>query len=143
MDYRKWLHRDAALLVEKYSGEVDIDQLMLNAEQNLLEVKKQLIVPRILTDLREARFPDVNDEMVEMLMDPIDRYPEKAVGLKLALYIGANYHSDFKKIFNYARLASQRKVSVVPFVNINDAFDWLGIATDEQRVICKQLNIEQ
>ncbi len=132
MDYKRFELRDRKVLIEVYQGTFGIEDI-LQLNENLLATISEAAEPLIiLADISKATFPDIPHEMIGELFKAIDEQSNKTDGMKVALYTGNNKFEDFEKASIYARLSSNRPISMIPFNFLHAAVQWLGLNEEEQ-----------
>jgi hypothetical protein len=106
MGHKIWKHRGGSLVVEKYTGEVQLDHKISNDDQILTEVPPGIDWLRCLTDVSKATFPDISHEQFAKAFQSIDKHSATSQEMKLAIYTGMNPIHDFEKIKTYAKHGS-------------------------------------
>ena len=139
MSYKKWEFRDGALIVEKFIGVVSWKQIVEGDEETFSSLDENLYEFRILSDISEATFPDVNFQNIETLFEPIKKNLSKTIGTKTAIYTGENNFEDFQKAMAYAEFGSTLPISIVTFNFLDAAMSWLGLTKQEQMEVRKKL----
>lgn len=142
MKYQKWEHRNGSLVAEKYSGNVEMDDIINNDDELLTDVPPEAGTLRVLTDISEATFHNIGPEEVAQLFQSIDAHAMKTGGMKLALYTGLNNWEDFRFVSDYSEHGSKRPMSVIPFNFLDSAMRWLDLSEKEQEQITKQLRVK-
>lgn len=135
MGYKKLFLRDGLLLIEKYYGVVDFDDIINADEEIYTDDFPSDETFLVLADLSEARFPNITYEQIVDLFKVIDQFAATTNGMKHAFYTGNMEMEDFNKAHKYIEVASSKALSMVPFSHLDLAYDWLGLSKDEKNAI--------
>lgn len=139
MAYQVWQYRNGTVLVEKYTGTMELNELISNDDDWLSTIPPEVDRILALTDISGASLQSMDVRQVGEAFKAVDKYWAKTNRMKIALYTGMNCFEDFQKASTYARHGSERALSIIPFVNLDKAMNWLGLTEQEQEVITVQL----
>lgn len=135
MKYKRWEFRNGVLLLEKYSGPVNLEGILEN-ERDIFTTKRdesqQLLA---LSDISEALLEDLKHDDIMRLFEVIDAYAYNTNGMKIALYTGNMNFEDFQKAYAYVEEAAKKPLSMISFNYLDLAMNWLGLTKEEQASI--------
>lgn len=139
MTYQKWEYRDGTVIVEKYTGELDLNTIRANDDAMFEAIQENVSRLLILIDLSKASLKNISFTDVEQIFSPILKYESITYGMKLALYVGLDDYEVFMKASKYAENDTRHPVSIIPFNFLETAMTWLGLSEAEQELITAQL----
>lgn len=139
MKYKTWTYRGGSLIVEKYHGEFSNEVLQQNEEEmfQLLENADDQLL--ILSDIREASFPDLTLEDMKEIIQVYEVNNKISQRLKTAIVTGANHFEDFNRAVDYAKISSENSTTMLVFNFLDSAMDWLRLDEDEKSQIKSDL----
>lgn len=139
MQYQCWYYRGGALVVEKYAGQVEADQVLDNDEEFLSRLEGPVDTLMVLSDLSEITFINLAIEEIAELFASFDKHLPRIKKIKLALYTGMSNNDLFQKVVSYSNHGNKRRMSAIPFVHLDMAMEWLGLSPAEQEAVREQL----
>lgn len=140
MKYRNWLYREGLLVVEKFTGKFNFDQIRtidILTENLDSDQSQQLLV---LTDLSDALFPEVEASQIEKVFGTIDKNISAIKGMKMAILANSDIYDEFIKANNFAIEATKRPITVMVFHTYQSAMNWLEVDENEQSNILKKIS---
>ncbi len=137
--YRFWAFRAGTLMVEQYIGEATSQEIIDNDKEMLKNAPSggKLL---LLSDIGQARFPDIPNTDIPSLFGPYQASSDKAHDMRVALYTGSNEWTDFDKANEYAKEGAIHSMNIVPFNRLESAMNWLGLTEKEKKEITSLLN---
>ncbi len=139
MQYQCWYYRGGALVVEKYTGQVEVDHILDNDEDFLSRLEGPIDVLLVLSDLSGITFANLPIEEIAALFASFDKHLPRIKKIKSALYTGMSNNDLFQKVISYSNLGTERRMSIIPFVHLDMALEWLDLTPAEQDSIKEKL----
>ena len=119
MKHKNWTLRNGIVVIEKYAGEVSLEDIISNDDQLLTDLPSKTKQLLWLTDISQARFTNISHEQLAETFQAIDAHINKTRGMKLAIHTGMNSFEDFEKAMTYANYGSERPLSVIFFNSLD------------------------
>lgn len=139
MQYQCWYYRGGALVVEKYTGQVEVDHVLDNDEDFLSRLEGSIDTLLVLSDLSGVSFANLPIEEIAGLFASFDKHLPRIKKIKSALYTGVSNNDLFQKVISYSNLGTERRMSIIPFVHLDMAMEWLDLTPAEQESIREKL----
>ena len=139
MNYECRVYRKGTLVVEKYTGIIEPNDVIDNTEKIFANTKPMPDKFLFLVDISEATLSSIEEEELYKLFKSADKYSSETIGMRLAFYTGSSFDEDFKKACLLARQGLDRQIVMVPFKILKDAMKWLGLSDEEHIQIRAQL----
>lgn len=138
MDYQRWKYPEHNLIIEKYSNDHGIDDILAHGK-GLYDDMKEGKPLFHLVDIAHATFSHLKYEELGLAFREIDNNPELTFGMKMAIHTGSLNYEDFSKAIHYAELSSDHGVHVVTFNFLSTALNWLQVKESLKSEIIKNL----
>lgn len=139
MQYQCWYYRDGALVVEKYTGQVEREHIVDNDEDFLSRLQGEVETLLVLSDISGITFVNLDIEEIAELFASFDKHLPRIKKIKSALYTSMTNNDLFQKAISYSNHGPERRMSIIPFVNLDMAMEWLGLTPTEQAAIRENL----
>ena len=140
MNHKFWVYRDGGLIVQKYQGSFEHDQLLEISQRVLQSIPDNLTKVQFLSDISEGRFPKLSSEQFEVLLDMFNKNVSMSFEMQIAIYTGMNTYDDFITAHKFANYFKGGQYNAIPFNILDSALNWLGLSKEEMEKINKDLS---